>query len=161
MSGTLYLLPCPIAAGSLHASLPAEVIATARRLEHFLVEDAKTARAFLKELGHPKPIRDLAVDEIGHAPPAESIAAWLAPVMAGHDAAIVSEAGCPAIADPGGTLVAAAHALGIRVRPLVGPSSILLALMVSALVVVPLGMSLWFAPALVTVLPPASRVPVK
>ncbi len=133
MRGTLYLLPCPIAAGSLDASLPAEVIATARRLEHFLVEDAKTARAFLKELGHPKPIRDLAIDEIGHAPPAERIDAWLAPVVAGRDAAIVSEAGCPAIADPGGTLVAAAHARGIRVRPLVGPSSILLALMASGL----------------------------
>lgn len=133
MRGTLYLLPCPIAAGSLHAALPAEVIATARRLEHFLVEDAKTARAFLKELGHPKPIRDLAIDEIGHAPPAESIDAWLAPVVAGRDAAIVSEAGCPAIADPGSTIVAAAHARGIRVRPLVGPSSILLALMAAGL----------------------------
>lgn len=133
MSGTLYLLPCPIAAGSLQASLPAEVIATARGLEHFLVEDAKTARAFLKELGHPKPIRELAIDEIGHAPPAESVDAWLAPVVAGRDAAIVSEAGCPAIADPGGTIVAAAHARGIRVRPLVGPSSILLALMAAGL----------------------------
>jgi len=133
MSGTLYLLPCPIAAASLHASLPAEVIATARRLEYFLVEDAKTARAFLKDLGHPKPIRDLAIDEIGHAPRAESIDAWLAPVVAGRDAAIVSEAGCPAVADPGGTIVAAAHARGIRVRPLVGPSSILLALMAAGL----------------------------
>lgn len=133
MSGTLYLLPCPIAAGSLDASLPAAVIATARRLEHFLVEDAKTARAFLKELGHPKPIRDLAIDEIGHAPQAERIEAWLAPVVAGRDAAVVSEAGCPAVADPGGTIVAAAHARGIRVRPLVGPSSILLALMAAGL----------------------------
>jgi 16S rRNA (cytidine1402-2'-O)-methyltransferase len=133
MSATLYLLPCPIAAGSLDASLPAEVIATARRLEHFLVEDAKTARAFLKELGHPKPIRDLAIDEIGHAPRAESIDAWLAPIVAGRDAAVVSEAGCPAVADPGGTIVAAAHARGIRVRPLVGPSSILLALMAAGL----------------------------
>lgn len=133
MSGTLYLLPCPIAAAALHASLPAEVIATARRLEHFLVEDARTARAFLKDLGHPKAIRDLAIDEIGHAPRAESIEAWLAPVVAGRDAAIVSEAGCPAVADPGGTIVAAAHARGIRVRPLVGPSSILLALMAAGL----------------------------
>jgi 16S rRNA (cytidine1402-2'-O)-methyltransferase len=133
MSGTLYLLPCPIAIGSLDASLPAEVIATARRLEHFLVEDAKTARAFLKEVGHPKPIRDLAIDEIGHAPRAESVDAWLAPIIGGRDAAVVSEAGCPAVADPGGTIVAAAHARGIRVRPLVGPSSILLALMAAGL----------------------------
>ena len=133
MSGTLYLLPCPIAPGSLDASLPVEVIATAHRLEHFLVEDAKTARAFLKELGHPKPIRDLSIVEIGHAPRAEDIDAWLAPVVTGYDTAIVSEAGCPAIADPGGTLVAAAHARVVRVRPLGGPSSILLALMAAGL----------------------------
>jgi len=133
MSATLYLLPCPIAAGALDASLPAEVIATARRLEHFLVEDAKTARAFLKELGHPKPIRELAIDEIGHAPRAADIDAWLAPVVAGRDAAIVAEAGCPAVADPGATIVAAAHARGLRVQPLVGPSSILLALMAAGL----------------------------
>jgi 16S rRNA (cytidine1402-2'-O)-methyltransferase len=133
MTGTLYLLPCPIAAGSLHAALPSEVIALAQRLEHFLVEDAKTARAFLKELGHPTPMRELAIVEIGHAPRNEDIDAWLAPLAAGHDIGVVSEAGCPGIADPGGTLVAAAHARSIRVRPLVGPSSILLALMASGL----------------------------
>ena len=65
MSGTLYLLPCPIAAGSLDAALPAAVITCARSLDRFLVEDAKTARAFLKELGHPKPMRELAIVEIG------------------------------------------------------------------------------------------------
>jgi 16S rRNA (cytidine1402-2'-O)-methyltransferase len=133
VSATLYLLPCPIAAGTLHASLPAEVIATARGLDHFLAEDAKTARAFLKEIGHPRAIRDLVIDEIGHAPRAADIDAWLAPIAGGRDAAIVSEAGCPAVADPGATIVAAAHARGIRVRPLVGPSSILLALMASGL----------------------------
>jgi 16S rRNA (cytidine1402-2'-O)-methyltransferase len=133
MSGTLYLLPCPIAAGSLDAALPAAVITCARSLDRFLVEDAKTARAFLKELGHPKPMRELAIVEIGHAPRAGAIDEWLAPVIAGSDAAVVSEAGCPGIADPGGTLVAAAHARGLRVRPLVGPSSILLALMAAGL----------------------------
>ena len=133
MSGTLFLLPCPIAAGSLDAALPAEGIAIARRLGHFLVEDAKTARAFLKELAHPQPLRELSIVEIGHAPRGEDIEAWLAPVLAGHDVAIVSEAGCPGIADPGGTIVAAAHACGVRVRPLVGPSSILLALMAAGL----------------------------
>ncbi|HET9023282.1 MAG TPA: SAM-dependent methyltransferase [Burkholderiaceae bacterium] len=133
MSGTLFLLPCPIAAGSLGAALPAEVIAIARRLGHFLVEDAKTARALLKELAHPQPMRELSIVEIGHAPRGEDIEAWLAPVLAGRDVAIVSEAGCPGIADPGGTIVAGAHARGIRVRPLVGPSSILLALMAAGL----------------------------
>lgn len=129
MSGVLYLLPCPISVGSLDAALPGEVIATARRLDHFLVENAKSARAFLKELAHPRPLRELSIVEIGHEPRTADIDGWLAPLRDGIDLAIVSEAGCPGIADPGGTVVAAAHAQGLRVRPLVGPSSILLALM--------------------------------
>lgn len=133
MSGTLYLLPCPIAPGSLDAVLPAEVVAIARRLDYFLAEEAKSLRAFLKEVGHPRPIRELSIVEIGHAPRTADIDGWLAPVVSGTDAAIVSEAGCPGIADPGGTIVAAAHARGLRVRPLVGPSSILLALMAAGL----------------------------
>jgi 16S rRNA (cytidine1402-2'-O)-methyltransferase len=133
MSGTLYMLPCPIAEAPLGVALPVEVIETARRVEHFLVENAKSARAFLKELGHPRPLRELAITEIGHSPRTADIAGWLAPVAAGVDVAIISEAGCPGIADPGGTIVAAAHSAGLRVRPLVGPSSILLALMASGL----------------------------
>jgi len=133
MSGTLFLLPCPIAEGSLAAALPPAVAEIARTIDHFLVEDAKSARAFLKELGHPKPIRELVILEIGHEPRAEDVLGWLASVERGRDVAVVSEAGCPAVADPGATLVAAAHARGLRVRPLVGPSSILLALMASGL----------------------------
>jgi len=133
VTGALFLLPCPIASGSLHAALPADVIATARRLEHFLAEDAKAARAFLKEAAHPRPMRELSIVEIGHEPRASDIDQWLAPLAGGHDIAIVSEAGCPAIADPGGSIVAVAHARGFRVRPLVGPSSIVLALMAAGL----------------------------
>ena len=133
MSGTLYLLPTPISAGSLNAALPPTAIKLAHRIENFLVEDAKTARAFLKQLGHPKPLRELSIVEIGHAPTDTDIAAWLAPLRAGADVALLSEAGCPAIADPGATLVAAAHRNGWKVQPLVGPSSIILALMASGL----------------------------
>ena len=133
MSGTLYLLPAPISEGSIHASLPADVITLAHRIQNFLVEDAKTARAFLKHLGHPTPLRELSVIEIGHAPREADIAQWLAPLGTGIDIAVLSEAGCPAIADPGATLVAAAHRNGWKVQPLVGPSSILLALMASGL----------------------------
>jgi 16S rRNA (cytidine1402-2'-O)-methyltransferase len=133
MSGTLYLLPCPIAAVPVEAALPAEVIRLARGLTHFLVEDAKSARSFLKALGHPRPVRELFIFEIGHQPRRSDIDGWLDPVRSGVDAAIVSEAGCPAIADPGATIVAAAHARGIRVRPLTGPSSIVLALMAAGL----------------------------
>lgn len=133
MSGTLYLLPTPISEGSLHASLPADVIELAHRIQNFLVEDAKTARAFLKHLGHPTPLRELSVIEIGHTPGGVDIAQWLAPLGTGTNIAVLSEAGCPGIADPGATLVAAAHRNGWRVQPLVGPSSILLALMASGL----------------------------
>ncbi|MEP6608779.1 MAG: SAM-dependent methyltransferase [Burkholderiaceae bacterium] len=132
MSGTLYLLPSPIG-GPLHASLPAAAIETARRVRHFLAENAKSTRAFLKQLQHPAPMRELSIVEIGHDPRDSDIAKWLAPLSAGSDMAIVSEAGCPAIADPGATLVAAAHQNGWPVRPLVGPSSIVLALMASGL----------------------------
>ena len=133
MSGTLYLLPTPISASLLNAALPPAVIALAHRIEHFLVEDAKTARAFLKRLDHPKSLRELSIVEIGHSPPESDIAAWLAPLRAGANIALLSEAGCPAIADPGATLVAAAHRNGWKVQPLVGPSSIILALMASGL----------------------------
>lgn len=131
--GTLFLLPCPIAAGSVDDVLPPGVIATAHRLDRFLVENAKSARAVLKSIGHPRPLRELEIIEIGHEPDASAIESWLAPLRAGRDTGLLSEAGCPAVADPGASLVAAAHAAGIAVRPLVGPSSILLALMASGL----------------------------
>ena len=109
------------------------MISTARQIHHFLVENAKSARAFLKQLDHPTPMRELSIVEIGHIPQESDIANWLAPLKHGTDIAIVSEAGCPAVADPGATLVAAAHRNGWPVRPLVGPSSIVLALMASGL----------------------------
>ena len=133
MNGTLYLLPTPISQGLLNVALPSAAITLAHRIEHFLVEDAKSARAFLKQLGHPKALRELSIVEIGHAPADADLAAWLAPLRTGADIALLSEAGCPAVADPGATLVAAAHSNGWTVQPLVGPSSIILALMASGL----------------------------
>ena len=133
MAGTLYLLPCPIAESSFDAVLPIEVVDIARRLDYFLAENAKSARAFLKAIGHPRPLRELTIVEIGHRPDPNATGVWLQPVVAGCDAALVSEAGCPAVADPGSSVVAAAHARGLRVRPLVGPSSLLLALMAAGL----------------------------
>lgn len=131
--GSLVLLPNRIAQASPETSLPAGTLEVARRLRHFRAESAKSARAFLKAIGHPVPLAQLDIQEIGHAPAAERIAEWLSPLAAGDDVAVVSESGCPGVADPGASLVAAAHALGARVRPLVGPSSILLALMASGL----------------------------
>ena len=129
MSGQLYLLPCPISEAPALDALPASTVETARRIDHFLVEAARTARATLKAMGHPKPIAELDIVEIGHDPAPELISEWLQPVLDGADAAVLSESGCPGVADPGAQIAARAHELGIRVVPLTGPSSILLTLM--------------------------------
>jgi 16S rRNA (cytidine1402-2'-O)-methyltransferase len=141
-AGTLHLVPVPIAPAeegapgeaAVAAALPAPAIAQVRRTRYFLVENARSARAFLKAAQHPAPIASLEIVQIGHEPRADAIDGWLAPLAADAarpaiDAALLSEAGCPGVADPGAALVARAHALGIGVRPWVGPSSILLALM--------------------------------
>jgi 16S rRNA (cytidine1402-2'-O)-methyltransferase len=127
-SGRLYLLPVPLAddAGD---TLPAATVAVARRLDYFLVENARSARAALQALGHPRPMATLDLVQIGHQPQAADAEKWLAPIRAGRDGAVMSEAGCPGVADPGEVLVAAAHRCGVPVVPLVGPSAILLALM--------------------------------
>lgn len=133
VAGTLYLLPTPIADGEISNVLPPNSVVLARSIHYVLAENAKSARAFLKRVGHPLPLRELTIVEIGHEPERAMVESWLQPIEKGDDAALVSEAGCPAIADPGATLVAEAHRRGICVRPLVGPSSLLLALMASGL----------------------------
>lgn len=127
MPGILYAVPTPLGGKAVDA-LPASALETVRTLRHFAVENAKTARAFLKEVGLPVALQELeiAVIEDGVGKPL----AWL---QAGQPVGLLSEAGCPAIADPGARLVEAAHAAGLRVVPLVGPSSIVLALMASGL----------------------------
>jgi 16S rRNA (cytidine1402-2'-O)-methyltransferase len=132
--GTLYLLPALLADTPAEAVLPGATLTVARRIGYVLAESARSARALLKAIGHPKPIAQIRIVEIGHTPDATRIDEWLAPLLHdGIDAAIVSEAGCPGVADPGASLVARAHLLGISVHPLVGPSSLLLALMASGL----------------------------
>lgn len=131
--GKLFMLPVPIADGLLNDTLPEHTIQTARELKFFLAEDAKSARAFLKFCGHPSPIASLSIEEIGHRPDSAKVRGWFKPALEGNDIGIVSEAGCPGVADPGAQIAAEAHKLGIRVVPLVGPSSILLALMASGM----------------------------
>jgi len=131
--GRLLLLPSLLGEGAFDQTLPAGVVETARATRHFLAERAKTTRAYLKAIGHPVPMQELDIVEIGHAPDPARIDEWLRPPLQGHDVALVSEAGCPGVADPGATIVARAHDLGLEVQPLVGPSSILLALMASGL----------------------------
>lgn len=133
MTGILYLLPNRIADRAVEETIPAQTLAILRSTEYFLAENAKTARAYLKAASHPKPLIELSIEEIGHEPDAQKIDAWLAPLYEGHDVAIVSESGCPGVADPGASIVARAQEKGLTVKPLVGPSSILLALMASGL----------------------------
>jgi len=123
------LVLVPAALGGAPAQvLPAPTIETVRALRDFAVENARSARAFLAALGMPCPVRELRIVPID-----EDVHALLAPLRAGRSLGVIAEAGCPGVADPGQALVAAAHAAGHRVVPLVGPSSLLLALMASGL----------------------------
>lgn len=133
MTGTLWLLPVALGDTPWQRSLPPETREAACRIDRFVVENAKSARAELRRIGHPRPMRELAVDAIPAAPSDADIERLLAPALAGEDIGVMSEAGCPGVADPGALLVRRAHELGIPVRPLVGPSSLLLALMGSGL----------------------------
>ncbi|MDR1647388.1 MAG: SAM-dependent methyltransferase [Zoogloeaceae bacterium] len=136
MSGCLYLIPVPLGAmgdADPAAVLPAPVLATTRRLRHFVAENAKTARAFLKSVGMPLPLQEIEIAELSEHTPKAALPALLRPLLAGADLGLVSEAGCPAVADPGADLVALAQTREIRIVPLVGPSSLLLALMASGL----------------------------
>lgn len=132
-TGALVLVPNLLGAVPPESVLPARTIATARSIGHWVVETPKAARAFLKSLGPGRPIAELSIRELRPDAGAAEIAALLAPARAGHRVGMVSDAGAPAVADPGATLVAGAHAEGIAVVPLVGPSAILLALMASGL----------------------------
>ncbi len=134
MPGTLYLIPTPLGDSPLDRVLPEETRRIATGLSTFIVEHAKTARAFLKQLGTVLPLQQLTLLELNEHTKAAELDALLAPLLAGHDVGLISEAGCPAVADPGADLARLAHRHGIPVKPLVGPSSILLALMGSGLV---------------------------
>ena len=132
-TGTLYLIPCTLGDTAACNVLPQHVIDIARSLDHYVVEQAKTARQFLSALRHEKPISSLHIATLNEHTKASELQDLLAPLLSGFDVGIISEAGCPGIADPGADLVNLAHRKGIRVIPLVGPSSILLALMASGL----------------------------
>lgn len=147
--GRLVLVPNALDLGTapqdLTTVLPHAVLQWAARLHHWLVEDAKSARAFLKRVHAvvplQAPMQSLSITELprpakgrdASAVPTAELARLLAPALAGHDVGLLSEAGLPAVADPGAAAVAAAHALGLAVLPLPGPSSLVLALAASGL----------------------------
>ena len=155
MTGTLYLVPNTLDFGTvtpeagtgdlpdLQDVLPLGAIRIAARLPCWVAENAKTTRAFLKRVNTvvplAQPLQTITITELprppkgAETPPNRSLEALLAPALAGQDIGLISEAGMPAIADPGAALVQAAHALKVRVEPLSGPSSLMLALAVSGL----------------------------
>ncbi|MCA1937059.1 MAG: SAM-dependent methyltransferase [Dechloromonas sp.] len=133
MAGTLYLIPVPLGPSAPQDSLHPGVLTTVRPLRHFVVEQAKSARAFLKAVDTDLPLQELQLEELNEHSRPDAIDHLLAPLRAGHDVGLLSEAGCPAVADPGADLVALAQRENIRVVPLIGPSSLLLALMASGL----------------------------
>ncbi len=151
--GELFLVPTPLDFGckgepaELRQVLPEQTIATAASLRFWVVENAKSARAFLNRVGAIMPLacplQEMQIAELpraahkkgdhGHQGDAAAAKQLLAPLLQGHAMGLLSEAGMPAVADPGSSIVRAAHALGAAVRPLVGPSSLLLALAASGL----------------------------
>jgi 16S rRNA (cytidine1402-2'-O)-methyltransferase len=133
MSGTLYLIPCPITEGGTTEVIPLETSSIALRCRIFIVENVKQARRYLKSLDRSTDIDELQFYSMGkHADDVEQ-SSIIAHLKSGEDVGMISDAGCPAVADPGWELVALAHQNGISVRPLVGPSSILLTLMASGM----------------------------
>lgn len=132
-AGTLFLLPTALGDVAWQTYLPPATRDTACRLTRFVAENAKTARTELKRLGHPTPLREIAIEQLPERLTPADIDRLLTPLAEGHDLGLMSEAGCPGVADPGALLARRAHEKGIRVQPLVGPSSLLLALMASGL----------------------------
>lgn len=129
--GTLYLFPSLLSPVPVSEVLPQYNIELIRKIKYFVVEELRTARRFLKACDRSIDIDSLHFEELNEHTPQEAIPGLLSPALAGNDIGIISEAGCPAVADPGSDLVAAAQRAGIRVVPLIGPNSILLSLMAS------------------------------
>lgn len=124
---------CRVGRRSHRGNTSPEVARIAAGLRHFVVENAKTARHELKRLGLTQPLCTLDIRVLPEGPSPDALRALLAPLFAGESVGLMSEAGCPAVADPGAALVGVAHQMGIRIVPLVGPSSVLLGLMASGL----------------------------
>ncbi len=133
--GTLYLIPCPISdETSPWEVLPAANRAVMEELDYFIVENTRSARRFLSKAELGRPIASLEFRELNeHTVAGAAVEELISPLLEGRSAGVISEAGVPAVADPGALVVEAAHRKGIRVVPLVGPSSIILAVMASGL----------------------------
>jgi len=136
-SGVLYLIPNTLGDSPVETVLPYGVLEVSHALDYFIAENAKAARLLLKRVDAIRPLshalQAIEIRELNISTPASALDDLIEPILGGRDAGLVSDAGCPAVADPGARLIDLAHRRSIVVRPLVGPSSILLALMASGL----------------------------
>jgi 16S rRNA (cytidine1402-2'-O)-methyltransferase len=130
-NGTLFLIPVPLAEEAAAKTFTPYLVDTINHVKEYIVENEKTARRFLKEAGLKTPQSELVIHDYGKHARGASIKPYFIGLQSGKDVGLMSEAGCPGVADPGSEIVAEAHKRGIKVVPLVGPNSILLALMAS------------------------------
>ena len=129
--GTLYLIPSVLADGNVNKVIPEGTLQILHSLDHFIVEELRTARRYLIKARIPRKIDDLTFYVFNEHSTTDNLEQFLGPAMEGHSIGLLSEAGVPCVADPGAMIVKFAHQAGIKVVPLTGPSSILLALMAS------------------------------
>ncbi|MGE0078181.1 MAG: SAM-dependent methyltransferase [Bacteroidales bacterium] len=133
MNGKLYLIPTTIGTTETDWVIPTNVIEVTKNLKHFVVEELRTSRRYLSRIGVLTPIDSIEFFELNEHTSPSDVDKMLTPILNGNDLGLLSEAGVPAVADPGSLLVAAAHRKGIKIIPLTGPNSIILTLMGSGL----------------------------
>ena len=131
MKGKLYLIPNTLGEGDVNSVFPSTNVEVLRKIKHYIVEDVRTIRRFLKKMDKDIDIDSLTFYTLNKHTDEKEIGSYLKPLMEGNDVGVISEAGCPAVADPGASVVKLAQEKDIKVVPLVGPSSILLGLMAS------------------------------
>jgi 16S rRNA (cytidine1402-2'-O)-methyltransferase len=133
MNGRIYLIPVTLGGEDFRKVIPEKVLTITRSLRHFIVEDIRSARRFLRLIDRDFPINETVFFELNEHTGENEIGPYLEPALKGYDIGIMSEAGLPGIADPGALIVSLAHKKKITVTPLSGPSSIILALIASGL----------------------------
>ncbi|MBN1112152.1 MAG: SAM-dependent methyltransferase [Bacteroidales bacterium] len=131
--GVLYLVPCDLGGDNVKKIMPEQVLDVLNVTKYYIVENIRTARRYISKMKIEQKIDDLDFSVLNKHTQPEELAGFLAPALQGENIGLISEAGVPGVADPGADVVAIAHSMGIRVVPLVGPSSILLSLMASGL----------------------------
>ena len=133
LDAALYLIPCTLGDTPIEQVLPSYNTEIIKGIRHFIVEEIRTARRFLRRVDREFPIDDCTFYEMGKRADENLFSSYLKPIAAGLPVGVISEAGCPAVADPGADIVAIAQRRGIRVVPLVGPNSMIMAVMASGL----------------------------